>query len=71
VAKLIVKGKDRKSAISVGQRALKEFHIGGIHTTIPFHEYMLKDKRFLDSDYPITYIDQLIAEGCLFIPEKE
>jgi acetyl-CoA carboxylase biotin carboxylase subunit len=71
VAKLIVKGKDRKSAIAIGKRALKEFHIGGIHTTIPFHQYMLNDERFLKSDYPITYIDQLIAEGCQFIPEKE
>jgi acetyl-CoA carboxylase biotin carboxylase subunit len=71
VAKLIVKGKDRTSAIAVGKRALKEFHIGGIHTTIPFHQYMLNDERFLKSDYPITYIDQLIAEGCQFIPDKE
>ncbi|MBP7074006.1 MAG: acetyl-CoA carboxylase biotin carboxylase subunit [Rhabdochlamydiaceae bacterium] len=71
VAKLIVKGKDRTSAIAVGKRALKEFHIGGIHTTIPFHQYMLSDERFLKSDYPITYIDQLIADGCQFIPEKE
>jgi len=71
VAKLIVKGKDRTSAIAVGKRALKEFHIGGIHTTIPFHQYMLSDEKFLKSDYPITYIDQLIADGCQFIPEKE
>lgn len=71
VAKLIVKGKDRTEAIAVGKRALKEFHIGGIHTTIPFHLYMLNDERFLKSDYPITYIDQLISEGCQFIPEKE
>jgi acetyl-CoA carboxylase biotin carboxylase subunit len=71
VAKLIVRGKDRTSAIAVGKRALKEFHIGGIHTTIPFHLYMLSDERFLKSDFPITYIDQLIAEGCQFIPEKD
>ncbi len=71
VAKLIVRGKDRKSAIAVAKRALKEFHIGGIHTTIPFHQYMLNDEKFLKSDYQITYIDQLIAEGCQFIPEKE
>jgi acetyl-CoA carboxylase biotin carboxylase subunit len=71
VAKLIVRGKDRTSAIAVGKRALKEFHIGGIHTTIPFHLYMLNDERFLKSDFPITYIDQLISEGCQFIPEKD
>ncbi len=71
VAKLIVKGKDRTSAIAIGKRALKEFHIGGIKTTIPFHQYMLNDERFLKSDFPITYIDQLIADGCQFIPEKD
>lgn len=71
IAKLIVKGKDRKDAIAVGKRALKEFHIGGVQTTIPFHLYMLEDERFLKSDYPITYIDQLIAEGCRFVLEKD
>lgn len=68
VAKLIVKGKDRKEAIAIAKRALKEFHIGGVHTTIPFHQYMLEDQRFLENDYQITYIDQLIADGCNFTP---
>lgn len=71
VAKLIVKGKNRTEAIAVGKRALQEFHIGGIKTTIPFHQYMMDDERFLKSDYQIVYIDQLIAEGCQFIPEKK
>ena len=71
VAKLIVRGKDRKEAIAIGKRALREFHIGGVHTTIPFHLYMLNDKRFLHNDYNITYIDQLIADGCNFTENKE
>jgi acetyl-CoA carboxylase, biotin carboxylase subunit len=66
IAKLIVRGKDRAEAIAIGQRALKEFYIGGVKTTIPFHLYMLKDRRFLENDYPITYIDQLVSEGCNF-----
>lgn len=66
IAKLIVKGADRTEAIAVAKRALKEFHIGGVHSTIPFHQYMLQDKRFLENDYVITYIDQLISEGCAF-----
>jgi len=70
VAKLIVRGKDRKEAIAIAKRALKEFHIGGIHTTIIFHLYMLNDPRFLKNDYNITYIDTLIADGCNFT-EKE
>jgi acetyl-CoA carboxylase biotin carboxylase subunit len=66
IAKLIVKGKDRTEAIAIAKRALREFHIGGVHSTIPFHLYMFEDQKFLDNDYCITYIDQLIAEGCNF-----
>ncbi|HEX2583444.1 MAG TPA: acetyl-CoA carboxylase biotin carboxylase subunit [Chlamydiales bacterium] len=66
IAKLIVKGKTRDEAIAHAKRALKEFHISGVHTTIPFHQYMLEDKRFLTHDYTIGYIDQLIDAGCTF-----
>lgn len=66
IAKLIVKGKDRKEAIAIGERALREFHIGGVHSTIGFHLYMLEDENFLKSDYDLTYIDKLVSEGCLF-----
>ena len=66
IAKLIVKGKDRQEAIAHAKRALKEFHISGVHTTIPFHQYMLEDKNFLKGDYTIGYIDQLIDSGCTF-----
>jgi len=71
IAKLIVRGKDRKSALAIGKRALREFHISGVHSTIPFHLYMLKDKKFLDNDYTLTYIDQLIADGCTFHEPSE
>lgn len=66
IAKLIVKGHDRSDAIKKSLRALKEFHVGGVHTTIPFHQFMLHHERFLGGDYPITYIDSLIEEGCRF-----
>jgi acetyl-CoA carboxylase biotin carboxylase subunit len=66
IAKLIVKGKDRKEAIAIGARALREFHIGGVHSTIGFHLYMLEDENFLKNDYDLTYIDRLVSEGCLF-----
>jgi len=67
IAKLIVKGSTREEAIQIGRRALKEFHIGGVHSTIPFHQYMLLDENFLDgSAYDLAYIDELMAEGCTF-----
>jgi len=67
IAKLIVRGKDRENAIAIGKRALREFHIGGVDSTIPFHLYMLEDQKFLTSDFHLGYIDSLIAEGCEFI----
>lgn len=66
IAKLIVKGKDRKEALAIGERALREFHIGGVHSTIPFHRYMLQDERFINVDFDLTYIDGLVSEGCKF-----
>lgn len=66
IAKLIVKGKTREEAMAVGKRALREFHIGGIHSTIPFHLYMLEDQNFQDASFTLLYIDQLIESGCTF-----
>ncbi len=66
IAKLIVKGKSREEAIRHARRALREFHIVGVHSTIPFHQYMLDDPKFLTHDYAINYIDNLLQEGCLF-----
>lgn len=66
IAKLIVKGNTREEAIAVGKRALREFHIGGVNSTIPFHLYMLEDEKFLASDFNLNYIDSLIEEGCHF-----
>lgn len=62
IAKLIVKGKTREEAIAIGKRALKEFHIGGVHSTIAFHKYMLEDSKFLSADFDLTYIDELVAQ---------
>lgn len=66
IAKLIVKGKTRQEAIAHAKRALKEFHISGVHSTIPFHQFMLENPKFLENDYNITYVDHLISEGCNF-----
>lgn len=66
IAKLIVKGRTREEAIRHSKRALREFHIAGVHTTIGFHQYMLEDPKFLSNDYTINYIDNLLADGSTF-----
>jgi acetyl-CoA carboxylase, biotin carboxylase subunit len=66
IAKLIVKGRTREEAIARTKRALKEFHIGGVHSTIPFHQYMMDNSDFLKNKYDIKYIDDLLDAGCQF-----
>jgi acetyl-CoA carboxylase biotin carboxylase subunit len=66
IAKLIVKGKNRQEAITRALRALSEFHIGGVKTTIPFHLDILRQKAFLDAEYDLGYVDSLIASGHKF-----
>ncbi len=66
IAKLIVKGKNRKEAIERSKRALQEFHIGGVKTTIPFHLDMLTQEKFISGQYDLSYIDSLIQSGHTF-----
>jgi len=51
VAKLITYGATRDEARRRMLRALTEYEIGGIKTTIPFHRLMLADERFVTGDY--------------------
>ncbi len=66
IAKLIIHGRDRADSIVIALRALREFKIGGVHTTIPFHLYMLQEEAFVQNRYFITHVDQLILDGCRF-----
>lgn len=66
IAKLIVKGATRAEVVARAKRALREFHIGGVHSTIPFHVYMLQNEDFLSLNYDLLYIDKLISEGHTF-----
>ncbi len=67
MAKLIVKGKSREEAIQIMKRALKEFHITGVHSTIGFHSFILRDKKFMKGDYALDYVDLLLEEGTSFV----
>ncbi len=57
VAKLIVWGGDRGEAMARGRRALEEFAIGGIETSIPFHLRMLDDDGFRRGEYHTDYLN--------------
>jgi acetyl-CoA carboxylase biotin carboxylase subunit len=66
IAKLVVRGKDRKEAIARALRALSEFHIGGVKTTIPFHQSILRHAAFIKADYDLGFVDGLTASGHKF-----
>ncbi|MDR0940304.1 MAG: acetyl-CoA carboxylase biotin carboxylase subunit [Mediterranea sp.] len=57
IAKLCCWGRMRASAIANMERALREYKILGIKTTIPFHQRVLKNAAFIEGKYDTTFID--------------
>ena len=57
IAKLIVHDKDRKSCIKRLKRALDEFIIDGIKTTIPFFQEVIGQEDFLEGSYDINWLE--------------
>ena len=63
VAKLITYGRTRDEAIARMRRALREFVISGIKTTIPLHERILENPEFRAGDYTIHWLEKFVADG--------
>ena len=63
IAKLIVYGDDRQHAIERCRRALEEFVVEGIDTTIPFSQFIINNKDFVDGDYNTGYLEKLLQDG--------
>ena len=63
VAKLIVHGRDRPTAIARLRRALEEFAVAGIKTTIPLHQRIAADPAFIAGDYDIHWLERFVAGG--------
>ena len=57
IGKLIVWGRDRNKAINIMKRALGEFEVEGIKTTIPFHLKMMENEDFLSNNYDTKYLE--------------
>ncbi|MGG4553019.1 acetyl-CoA carboxylase biotin carboxylase subunit [Paenibacillus sp. FSL W8-0186] len=58
IAKLIVWAPTREEAIAKMKRALAEFAIEGIHTTIPFHQKLLDHPVFIRGDFDIKFLEE-------------
>ena len=65
IAKLITFGQTREEAISKMHRALSEFYIEGIKTTIPFHIKLMEHEDFINGNYTTKFMETFQMEPLL------
>jgi acetyl-CoA carboxylase, biotin carboxylase subunit len=61
ISKLIVHGKSRNECLMRLRRALDEYVIGGIATTIPLHQHLTEAAEFIDGDYDVHWLEHFTA----------
>ena len=61
ISKVIAWGDDRNQAVTRMARALSEYAIGGLKTTIPFFQWILHDPDFLAGRFDTTFLDRVLA----------
>ena len=60
IAKLIITAQSREEAISKMKRALDEFVIEGVKTTIPFHRQLMDDPDYVSGNYTTAFMDTFV-----------
>ncbi len=70
IGKLIVHGDTREEAIARCRRALSEYMIEGISTTIPFSQFLLDTREFIEGRYDTGFIERVIKGGHFVKPDK-
>ncbi|MHA1599962.1 MAG: acetyl-CoA carboxylase biotin carboxylase subunit, partial [Alphaproteobacteria bacterium] len=63
IAKLIVHGQTRNECLMRLRRALEEFVIGGVQTTIPLHQRLIVASDFINGEYDIHWLERFVAGG--------
>ena len=63
IGKLIVHGRNRNECLMRLRRALSEYVIEGITTTIPLHEKLVNASDFIDGSYDIRWLEKFVAES--------
>jgi acetyl-CoA carboxylase biotin carboxylase subunit len=57
IAKLITRAQTREEAIKKMERALDEFIVEGIKTTVPFHQALMKDPEFRKGNFTTYFLN--------------
>ena len=63
ISKLITVAQTREEAILKMKRALDEYVIEGVHTTIPFHQQLLENEKFLEGDFTTNFMETFEIKG--------
>ena len=63
IAKLIVHGVDRAEAIARMERALSQFVVQGIETSIPLHQAIFQDQGFRDGKFDTKFMEGFLADN--------
>lgn len=71
VAKLIVTAQTREEAINKMRRALDEFYIEGVKTTVPFHRQLMDDPDFIAGNYTTKFMESFVLDESYVIDEDE
>jgi acetyl-CoA carboxylase biotin carboxylase subunit len=61
VAKLIVHGQTRNECLMRLRRALEEFVVAGVNTTIPLHQRLIGESDFINGDYNIHWLERYVS----------
>ncbi|HMF94109.1 MAG TPA: hypothetical protein VKE96_07445, partial [Vicinamibacterales bacterium] len=60
ISKLVAWAEDRPLAIARMRRALREYLVSGIKTTVPFFRWLLEQPAFVDGRFHTTYLDEIL-----------
>ncbi len=71
IAKLIVSGGSRAQCISRAKRAIREYRVQGVSTTLPFFDRMLSDERFVSGEMDVGFVDRHWMEEMALRPSEK
>jgi acetyl-CoA carboxylase biotin carboxylase subunit len=71
IAKLICHGKDREESMNKMQRALSQFVVQGIHTTIPLHEKIFADADFRAGKFDTKFMERFFERQAAAVAETK
>ena len=63
IAKLVTTAQTREEAINKMKRALEEFVIEGIKTTIPFHQKLMEHPDYIEGNYTTKFMESFSMEN--------